>query len=56
MDNKRQGDEKRETTIDETVVAEQEKLIALIRTVHHKGTLEYLHTFIKLLLEKWWGY
>lgn len=46
----------KQEAVDEAVVVEQEKVIALIRTIHNKGALEYLHTFIKLMLEKWWGY
>lgn len=54
-DMKKKLKEKQEA-VDEAVVVEQEKVIVLIRTIHNKGALEYLHTFIKLMLEKWWGY
>ena len=29
------------------------KMIKMIEDVNNDGTLEYLHTFIKLFLEKW---
>ena len=29
------------------------KIIQMIERVNNSGTLEYLHTFIKLFLEKW---
>ena len=29
------------------------KIIKMIERVNNNGTLEYLHTFIKLFLEKW---
>lgn len=29
------------------------KIIQMIESIKNDGTLEYLHTFIKLFLEKW---
>lgn len=29
------------------------KIIQMIENINNNGTLEYLHTFIKLFLEKW---
>lgn len=31
----------------------KEELIKMINKIENAGTLEYLHTFIKLFLEKW---
>lgn len=31
----------------------KEKIIKMINKIEDAGTLEYLHTFIKLFLEKW---
>lgn len=31
----------------------REKIIEMIKKTNKAGTLEYLHTFIKLFLEKW---
>lgn len=31
----------------------KEKIIEMVNSVNNEGLLEYLHTFIKLFLEKW---
>lgn len=31
----------------------RQKIIEMITKIENAGTLEYLHTFIKLFLEKW---
>ena len=31
----------------------RKKIIEMINKINKTGTLEYLHTFIKLFLEKW---
>lgn len=31
----------------------KQKIVELINKIENAGTLEYLHTFIKLFLEKW---
>lgn len=40
-------------TNDECIDREQKLIIEMIYKVDNIGTLEYLHTFIKLFLEKW---
>ena len=31
----------------------EKEIIQMIKEIENAGTLEYLHTFIKLFLEKW---
>lgn len=38
---------------EEMTMEYKEKIIEMVNSVNNEGLLEYLHTFIKLFLEKW---
>lgn len=43
----------KEKTANEEIKAEQQLIVNMIYEIQNIGTLEYIHTFIKLFLEKW---
>lgn len=43
----------KEKTANEEIAAEQQLIVNMIYEIQNIGTLEYIHTFIKLFLEKW---
>ncbi|MEI3321236.1 MAG: hypothetical protein V8R90_12365 [Eubacterium sp.] len=43
----------KEKTANEEIAAEQQLIVNMICEIQNIGTLEYIHTFIKLFLEKW---